>query len=267
MRPALLHAARDRFVRADELWILLDEHQVYGRIPDLVVARLDVEALERRLAGGWLRGLNETELRGLRAMRPDRGTKLDRLARLMRVGPATARKVVAGLVRDNFAERTNTGSYARLAPVAPILRRVVSLEAKRSDPRAALVQAREHRLFADAGYVVFDAAFEQRFTATKHEYVRNGIGLLALDATGGHRVVLGPTRSPNRHVVALALSAERTLARLLSEPARPLPESRLPSASAGSGYQGRPLLVGPAASAVERLLRGASPPSPGLSLA
>ncbi len=119
MRPNLLRAASHLFVDRHELWVMLDEHQVYGRIPDLVAARMDRAALRARLAGGWLRALNETELRALRAMRPDRGSRLGLLAERMRVAPATAQKVLAGLVRDSFAERTLSGSYARLAPVAP----------------------------------------------------------------------------------------------------------------------------------------------------
>jgi hypothetical protein len=265
MRPALLRAARDLFVGGEELWVLLDEHQVYSRIPDLVAARIDLAALEERLAGGWLRALNETELRGLRTMRPDRGSRLSLLADRMRVAPDTARKVLGGLVRDGFAERTLSGSYARRAPIAPILSRVVSVEAKRSAPRAALVQAREHGFFADAVYVAFDAAFAQRFDAAIPAYKRSGIGLLALDADmQTHRLVLRPGRSPYRHVVALALAAERALTRLLAAPLRRLPESRLPSASGESGRQGRPLLVGPHASVAQQLLlaAGRSPGDP-----
>lgn len=76
MRPSLVRAARDLFVDSDELWVLIDEHQVYGRIPDLVAARIDLAALEARFAGGWQRALNETELRALHSMRPDRGRSL-----------------------------------------------------------------------------------------------------------------------------------------------------------------------------------------------
>lgn len=260
MRPAVHAAAQGLLVRPDELWVFVDEHQIYGRIPDLVAARIDLAALEARLKGGWVRTLNETELRGIRAMRPDRGSRLDFLAGHMRVAPETAQKVLAGLVRDNFVERTLSGSYARRAPVAPVVSRVVSLEAKRSEPRAALIQARNHRHFADAVYVAFDAAFSRRFDAAKPTYLHQGVGLLALDAhTDSYRVVARPTRSPHRHVVALALSAERTLARLLAAPVRRLPESRLPSATAGSGDPGRPQLFGPSANVARRLLRAAGP--------
>jgi len=264
MRPAMHRAARVLLAGPDELWVLVDEHQIYGRIPDLVAARVDMAALQARLAGGWLRSLNETELRGLRAMRPDRGSRLDLLAGRMRVAPETAQKVLAGLVRDNFAERTLSGSYARRAPVAPFVSRVVSFEAKRSEARSALIQARDHRLFADAVYVAFDAAFTRRFEAAKPIYRHHGVGLLALDAEAdSYRVVARPTRSRHRHVVALALSAERTLARLLAAPLRRLPESRLPSATAGSGDPGRPLLLGPSANAAQRLLRAAERLLPG----
>jgi len=265
MRPALNRAVQELFVRGDELWVILDEHQLYSRIPDLVAARVNLEALEERLRGAWTRSLNETELRGLRAMRPDRGARLPLLATHMRVSETTAHRVLRGLVRDGYAERTMTGTYARRAPVKPILSRVMSFEAKKSDAVSAFVQAREHAAYVDAAYVVFDANYRARFERRREQFDAHGIGLLALDARDdSFELVRRAARRTLPQVLGLALSAERTFARLLGSPRfKPLPESRLPGASVASEHQGLPELFGRSARTAQLLLRDLAPPVPG----
>lgn len=167
MRPALESAVTALYCSADEPWVLLDEHQVHGRIPDLVVGRIDVDVLRARLEGGWDRALGEPELRALHAMRPDRGRSLGSVADQMHVGETRARDVLRRLVVDGFAEQTGSGSYARRAPIQPVLNRVVSVEAKRSDLVAAFSQARSHATFADLSIVVFDAAYRRRAAAVE----------------------------------------------------------------------------------------------------
>jgi hypothetical protein len=49
IRPAVQLAARELLVKPDELWVFVDEHQIYGRIPDVVAARVNTAALEARL--------------------------------------------------------------------------------------------------------------------------------------------------------------------------------------------------------------------------
>lgn len=69
MHDPLKDAITALFCPTDEPWVMLDEHQVHSRIPDLVVGRIDVDCLEARIGGGWSRALNQSELRALHSMR------------------------------------------------------------------------------------------------------------------------------------------------------------------------------------------------------
>lgn len=261
MTTTLLAAAKAVCCNGREPWIALQQHQVHSRIADLVMARVDLEALEQRLNGSWLRALNESELRALRSLRPDRGTSLATLAARMRAPQDRVQRVVGRLVTDSFVDKTMTGSYARVAPVRPIVDRAVSFEAKRSDSRGAFLQARAHGHFADRCFVACDAAFANRFRSDRASYRAEGIGLIALSARDEGFAVLWPAdRSRLWHVLGLALSAERTLARLLGVEAKPLPETRLPGAGALIDHQVGLRLLGRLPSRTRRLLDGLGSP-------
>jgi hypothetical protein len=261
MTSALLAAAEAICRNGREPWIALEQHQVHSRIADLVMARIDLEALEQRLDGSWLRALNESELRALRSLRTDRGTSLATLAARIRASQDRARRVVGRLVTDSFVDKTMTGSYARIAPVRPIVDRVVSFEAKRSDARGAFLQARAHGHFADRCFVACDAAFANRFQSDRASYRAEGVGLIALSAHDESFEVLWPAgRSRLWHALGLALSAERTLAQLLGVEAKPLPETRLPGAGALIDHQAGPQLLGRLSSRTRRLLDGLGSP-------
>ena len=136
MMPSLLLAADSLCVDGRAPWLVLEQHRVHSRIADLVLARVNPDALEERLsATHWHRPLNETELRALRSLRRDRGTRLATLAERMGAPEGHARRVASRLVSEAYADRTASGSYARLAPVRPIVDWVVSFEAKRADAR------------------------------------------------------------------------------------------------------------------------------------
>lgn len=257
MHEPLCRAITTIFCAVEEPWVMLDEHQVHSRIPDLVVGRIDLAVLAERIDGGWSRALNQTELRALHSMRPDRGRSLRSVADHMRVGEARAREVLRGLVAEGFAERTEAGSYARRVPVRPVLDQVISVEAKRSDLVGAFHQARAHTMFADRCVVAFDLAYRHRAEALHATYRREGIGLIGLSAEDGHWVQLAkPAHARGRGILGRALAAERALARLLGGAVTRLPQTRLPGASRLIGGPGAPVLLGPAAIAVEPLLLG-----------
>jgi hypothetical protein len=236
-------------------WVLLDEHLVAGRIPDLVMGRIDLDAFRERIRGGWGRPLSRTEVRMLRLLRPDRGTTVSWLARRLQVTSEHARKVLLELVASGFVAKMGSGSYVRAAPIRPILDRVITFELKLSDWREALIQARSHQEFADRAYVVFDDVYESRFLKAKGDFKRLGIGLISLSAsTAETRRHLRGRRSPLRRLTAVMLAAERALGRLLGETTIQLPQSRLPNASDGSGRQEEPVLVGSQTRKIERLL-------------
>jgi hypothetical protein len=260
MHEPLRHAVAAIFCPVDELWLMLDEHQVHSRIPDLVVGRLNLDVLEQRIDGGWGRPLSQTELRALHSMRPDRGRSLRSVADHMRVGEARAREIMRGLLAEGFAERTQSGSYARRAPIRPLLDVVVSVEAKRSDLIDAFHQARAHAMFADRCVVAFDLGYLPRAESLLETYRHEGIGLLGLSAEDGDWVqVAKPARARGNGVLGRALAAERALARLLGAAVTRLPQTRLPGASRSSASPGEPVLLGPAAIAVAPLLRGLAP--------
>lgn len=236
-------------------WVILNEHDVTGRIVDISALRLDVQALRSRVTGDCVRPLSEPELRALRSLRSDRAVRLATLARHLRLAEPSAARIVRGLLSDGLVERTPTGGFLRAVTLKPIVDRVLTFEAKLSDWRKALLQARTHQSFADFAYVAFDAAFKRRFERGLSAYARQGVGLFAIAANGGGAsAVLPSRRSAANSTLLRALNAERTLARLLGYKLNELPESRLPSASAGSGRRELPRLLGPRAKTVMRLV-------------
>lgn len=265
MQTSLRKASVSIFCQAGEPWVMLDEHQIHSRIPDLVLARIDTEALVERINGGWGRALSPTELRALRALRPDRGRSLASAAEEMRVGPERARETLHRLVVDTFVERTPSGSYARLAPVRPIVDRVIAIEAKRCDLGRAFSQARAHSACADVSVVAFDLVYRRRAEKCRDLYSKEKIGLLGLSAADGSWEYILPGRR-SRLVAALgrALAAERTLARLLGGQVRRLPQTRLPSGSPESDYPTQPLLLGSVPKELRRSLPGCERPPRGL---
>lgn len=260
MMPAIQRIASDLWSADREVWLLLNEHSVYSHVPDLVAARLDIEALRDRIEGRWIRGLNQREIGAMRALRPDRGSRIEAVAARMRVAVDHARLVLRNLLRDGFVERTEAGSYARVAPIRPILSRVVSFEAKRMDARGALLQARAHTMFVDAAYVVCDRHHRHRFDALIDAYARERVGLIALDAGGcDFELVLRATRASLRDVVLHTLGTERALARLFDPTTRETNERRLPTVSEVAGLRTAPVLIGDGARAVRDLLAAAAP--------
>jgi hypothetical protein len=133
MQTSLRKASVSIYCQAGEPWVILDEHQIHSRIPDLVLARIDTEALAERINGGWGRALSPTELRALRALRPDRGRSLASAAEEMRVGPERARETLHRLVVDTFVERTPSGSM----PALPLFARLL-IASSRLRPSAAI---------------------------------------------------------------------------------------------------------------------------------
>lgn len=260
MLPRVLDIICRRFIDPAENWVIVTQHIVESRIPDVVIARVDASLLEKRLAQVGTRPLTETELRALDALPSNRALPLDRLVTCMRVAPERARRLLRALEHDGFVEATRGGAYRRLTAKTPFASWTISFETKREDWAEALLQARAHQSFADRAFVVFDAARLDQFRRGLVGFRDQGIGLIALAAQGGEgRCILASRRSPLRHPIAAALNSERILYRLLGGTIRQLPESRLPSASAATGHQEPPRLVGPDARRLKRLLAARAP--------
>lgn len=253
MLPALLDAARDIWVRRQPLhtWVLLDEQRLHSRIADLAVIRLDVDAVRARKAGGWLRPLRLQELRALHSLRLDRPARVALVASRMRVSDASALEVLRGLSAAGFVVREETGTFRRIAPVTALAERIVTVEAKRDNPRGALQQARAHLPWTDETYVAFDASYSVRFRKRDKEWRQLGIGLIEVGVDQWRMIYRArPHRRSNR--LEAALIGELALDRLLGWSAENRPERRLPHGDQLSG-QSVPVVVGPKARWVKAL--------------
>lgn len=259
MMPAIQRIASQLWPAGDGVWLLLNEHSVYSHVPDLVAAQVDVQNLQDRIAGQWIRALNQRELSAMRALRPDRGSRLEAVAARMRVRVERARIVLRTLVRDGYVDRTAAGSYARLAPIRPILSHVISFEAKRTDARRALLQARAHTMFVDAAYVVCDDLHRRRFERLRDAYEREHVGLISLQRGGDFALLLRARRAPLRDAMLRALGTERALARMFDPTQGETSERRLPTGSELGGLRTAPMLTGARASEIRDLLRTVAP--------
>jgi hypothetical protein len=229
MLPLLNDVARVIWVKKQPLrtWVLLDEQRLHSRIADLAVIRLDVDAVRARLKGNWLRPLRLQELRALHALRPDRAATVRFVAARMRTSEASAGDVLRELANAGFISREPSGAFRRLAPVAALAQRIITIEAKRDDPRGAMQQARAHRAWNDETYVAFDATYSSRFRKRDKDWRQLGIGLVELRQDGWSIPFRArPHRRSNR--LEAALIGEQALDRLLGSSAENRPERRLP---------------------------------------
>jgi hypothetical protein len=258
MLPLLHDAATQMWVKpqAGGTWVILDEQRLHSRIADLAVIRLDVDAVRVRKKGGWLRPLRLQELRALRSLRRDRQATVALVASQMRVSHAAALEVLRDLASEGLVVREEAGTFRRTAPITALAERVITIEAKRDNPRAALQQARAHRPWTDETYVAFDAAFSARFRKRDSEWRKLGIGLIEVGPDHWKRVSRArPHRRANR--LEAALVGELALDRLLRWSPENRPERRLPH-----GYQlsvrSAPVVLGPKA----RWVKALEPKSP-----
>ncbi len=258
MTKIVMGALLDWPAQSEGTWIVIPEAQVYQRIPDLLLARIDLPAFEERLEGGWSRSLGRSELSALRCLRIDRGASLELVSSRLRVSPARATTVLRSLLASSFIDKCRSGLYFRLAPIKPIASRLISVELKLSDWKGALVQARSHQMFSDAAYVAFDQANASRFDRAKQKYEQLGIGLLAVSSeTEAVTRLSKPSRSPLRNPGLVALGSERILGHLLGEPSPQLPESRIRDESHPNADLVPSRLVGTASRKIEQLAASA----------
>jgi len=262
MIEPLRAAALEGWAAADEPWMVVTEHRADTRIPDLVLARLNEAAVEARIKAGCTRPLRRKELAALLSLRLDCGTAFERVAAEAFVTPPSLRRTFRDLEADGFVHRTARDCWRRSVPLQPLVTRFVSFEAKRSDWRGALAQARVHRLFSNEAYVAFDASFARRFERGIAYYKNSGIGLIALGAEPGsvRRLLRGRRGRPLDQLSAL-LAGEEVWARLQGI-TRQLPQTRLPNAAAPNADRGEAHFVGGSANRLRPLLAGLAKPAP-----
>jgi hypothetical protein len=241
---------------ASAAWVVLQEQPTGSRIPDVLAARLDVDALQARAQGGWLTPLAPAELRLLRVLRHARASKPDKVAGWARVRPEQAKRILRRLQRRGFVVRSGAGDYTRVAPIKPLVTRVATFEAKLRDWKRALHQARAHLQHVNEAWVVYDKRFATAFDRGALHFHQDGIGLIAIEA-GSNQVQLVRRARPSSppDAIELAILGEQVLGRLLGEIMPRLPHARLPSAAAASVNPAPPRLAGPLSRSLPRVLR------------
>lgn len=220
-------------------WLVVDEHLVGAKIPDLISARVDLRSLRSRIRSAQWQPLTGGELRVLELLRPDRSMRLSTIATHMGHTNEGTRRVIRHLEALGYVERVAGGGFVRTRNRYRMFTRLVAVEAKLRDWRRALVQARSHRTFAQECYVVFDAAYRSRFEPARAHFEASGTGLISL-SPGGQPTRLVRARSSRRvDPNAFALAGEELWLRLQGV-TRPLPQTRLPNAAARIAHRGAP---------------------------
>jgi hypothetical protein len=261
MLPQLATAVLNRFSMAGGQWLVIDEHLVASKIPDLLVARVNVEILRARVDLGLIRPLTATQITLLRSLRTDRAASDDLIASATRVGLETVRRNLRTLLADGYVIQPRAKVYRRATVAVPLFDRVVTIEAKLRDWRRALVQARAHRAFANETYVAFDSRYEERFLRSAQAFESSGVGLIAVESGNGTTRWITRSR-PHRRTdpVSVALAGEQLLAQLQGQSLTPLPQSRLPGAAALSAHRGQHRSLGRYSRTLRRLLEALEAP-------
>jgi hypothetical protein len=187
--------------------------------PDLVLGRIDFDALSQRIEGGWLRPQRDR----IRMVRIYARSRLSAQLIADKVGVTLSMRPIARIERDRYA-RTERGTFIHIAPIRLIVDRVIAFEAKRLTGR--LHWPGESHRFADRGL--------------RRVRQRIYLALCESGAVSGGGV---GDRSPPRFLFRCLLSgrkclhypwlcprAERALGRLLG---RPLPHYRSPDFQVG----------------------------------
>ena len=239
-------------------WILVSQHKVDNRIPDLVLARINPAALEERIEKGLTRSLRRSEIAVMRALRTDRVTTIRTVATRASLASVTTDRILRQLEPGGYVTRVGNRGYVRNLSLQPLVCYYVSVEAKLSDWRRALSQAAAHASFAAESYVAFDATYSGRFSRARRYYEATGVGLLSMDGSTGRCRTLLQSRRNRTDRLSRALADERLLSALVSGPATALPETRLPNAVAPSADLMTPRPLGAVPRIVWRLLSGPS---------
>lgn len=232
MHPPLVEAALSMVSRREEVWVVAPELPVSSRIPDVVLARLEPQVLERRFAHGLTRPMGIAEIRIAGVLDRRTGRTADEIAARLGITSRYARRIIGAMVEEGYLLNRSTGFMLSRAQ-APIVSRVVSFEAKISDWRGGLIQARAHLGFANASYLVFDRHYRARFERARPHFKAARVGLVGLSADGDHERLLA-SRGPGLNRFERAAVSEAIFGRLVGAPTEPLPETRLPSVSAPS---------------------------------
>ena len=212
-------------------WLLIDEHLVGTRIPDLIAARVDLRAMRTRIRSERWASLNLGELSALNVLRPDRPTSVEGVAFAIGYTYDPCRRILRKLEDHGYVRQRGANGFVRVRTRDKLFTRFVALEAKLRDWRRSVVQARAHLAFAQETYVAFDAAYAGRFTAMMSHFQGLGTGLIAISTSGEVTPLLRARGNRRVDPMAFAYAGEQLWSRLQGV-TRPLPQTRLPNAAA-----------------------------------
>ncbi|MEV5299644.1 hypothetical protein [Amycolatopsis methanolica] len=114
------------------------------------------------------------------------------------------RRVLPTLESAGWIAKEGRDSWRLVHDFHNPVRRIIAVEAKRSDWRHALTQAASHREFADATYVALDAAKLPRVDSWRKAFEFNEVGLITITADSSTRASL-----PEAHVSELVKAPRR----------------------------------------------------------
>lgn len=182
-------------------------------VPDVMRVAFDPDVLEDRTCWSLAPVVDLTMLRVLVATGGGPVT-LAEVAQRSQVTAAHLRRIVLpNLVELGWLEPlTGRGDGAAVTPrvrYRPLVRSVVTVEAKRQDWRGALTQVRRHRRCADRAYVAIDAATPGPLLGLADELSRAGTGLVTVDAAEGRATLVTRPAAGFPRVDERALVGER----------------------------------------------------------
>lgn len=183
-------------------------------VPDLASIRFDNAAVARRQELGIRPLTTDIEVRAVLNLGRRPVTAPDLAAR-MRVSPDYVRRAVFPLLLEQgWVVSAGNGSFVRVEGAEPVMRRVVTVEAKLRDWHGALSQARRQRLSADDAYIALESSAIQAVSDELAYVADSGIGIITVDArTLQARIWARPKRrlTSAQSAVGRMLIAERCL--------------------------------------------------------
>ena len=188
---ALVVAFRPQIVSALDLrelddceWVVLTEFESPRRRPDLLAVAYDhaerarrtalgVAPLGNRPAAAQVLAALTTHLDGRRVFE---SCELEALHQAAGFSVSYLRGILAELVTGGWLARASKKSWELVCPWVPPARRLVSVEAKLSRTREAVVQVHSHQLWADEAWLLYDAG---RGGLDPHEHAIAAVGICA----------------------------------------------------------------------------------------
>jgi hypothetical protein len=183
-------------------------------VPDLASIRFDHAAIARRRDLGIRPLSTDVEVRAVLALGRRPKTIADVSAGIRSTPEYVRRSLVPVLIDSGWVVPSGDGLFARVAGAEPVMRRVITVEAKLRDWHGALSQARRLRLSADDAYIALEPSAVAAAADELTYVAESGIGIIIVDAaTSEARVWAHPRQrlQAAQSAVGRMLIAERCL--------------------------------------------------------